>query len=436
MSLYRINGQQLQLRFHVAQAKVWRSDRRFTWFIAGTQSGKTSFGPWWLEREIRRRGQGDYIAATASYDLFKLKMLPEMRAVFEQLLGIGRYWSGERIIELRDPERGEFWASRADDPMWGRIILRSANAAGGLESATARAAWMDECGHDDFTLLAWEAVQRRLALAEGRVLGTTTPYNLGWLKTQVFDPWQAGDPDHLVVQAESIVNPLFPRREFERARRTMPLWKFLMMYGGQFARPAGLIYGDFDEATHLVDPFPIPVEWPRYFGVDPGPLHTGALWIAEDPARQAYYVYREYLEGGRTTPEHCEAVRQLSARERVVRWAGGAKSEHQYRWDWAAEGIPLQEPPIAEVESGIDTIIRLLKAKQLFVFRGCDHLVDEFNTYSRELDAGGQPTERIKGKNRYHMLDALRYGVLGMLGPPPVEEGVYVYHDPVEISPL
>ena len=94
MSLYRINGQQLQLRFHVAQAKVWRSDRRFTWFIAGTQSGKTSFGPWWLEREIRRRGQGDYIAATASYDLFKLKMLPEMRAVFERLLGIGRYWSG------------------------------------------------------------------------------------------------------------------------------------------------------------------------------------------------------------------------------------------------------------------------------------------------------------------------------------------------------
>ena len=66
-----------------------------------------------------------------------------------------------------------------------RIVLRSANAEGGLESLTGKAAVLDECGQDDFTLEAWEAIQRRLSLSRGRVLGGTTPYNLGWLKTQI-----------------------------------------------------------------------------------------------------------------------------------------------------------------------------------------------------------------------------------------------------------
>lgn len=102
--------------------------------------------------------------------------LAALQEVFCHLLGAGRYWAGDKVIELREglsPD-GQFWARRSDDPMWGRIILRSAKAAGGLEAATAKAAWLDEVGQDDFTLESWEAVLRRLSLAEGRVLGTTT----------------------------------------------------------------------------------------------------------------------------------------------------------------------------------------------------------------------------------------------------------------------
>src|SRR3990167_6610625 len=234
MKLWRLEDGKLTLAFHEAQARVWNSTRRFTFFIAGTQGGKTSFGPWWLWREIQRCGAGDYIAATASFDLFKLKMLPEIRTVFEHVLGIGRYWAGDRLIELRDPKTNKFWAQQADDPMWGRIILRSASAEGGLESATALAAWLDEVGQDEFRQGAWEAVLRRVALAMGRVLGTTTPYNLGWLKSQVYDRWRLGDQDYLIVQAKSTVNPAFPQAEYRRAERTMVTWKFNMMYGGQF----------------------------------------------------------------------------------------------------------------------------------------------------------------------------------------------------------
>lgn len=419
MNLWRIErGGKLHLALHAAQAQAWDSPRRFTFFIAGSQAGKTSFGPWWLRREILLRGAGDYLAVTASYDLFKLKFLPEIRTVFEHVLRIGRYWAGDKVLELADPASGKFLAKRADDPMWGRIILRSASAAGGLESSTAKAALLDECGQDEFELIAWEAVLRRLALNRGRVLGTTTPYNLGWLKTEVFDRWRKGDPDYRVVQAESIVNPAFPREEFERAKRTMQTWKFLMFYGGQFSRPAGLIYGDYSDEVggHMVPDFAIPVEWPRYVGMDYGGVNTCLVWLAEDVNTAAFYLYREYLKGGMTTPEHAGEAKTHLATERVIRWVGGSASEGQPRRDWGAAGITVLEPPITDVESGIDRVTQLLKEHRLFIFESCAGVRDELGTYSRVLDENGQPTEKIKNKERYHHLDGLRYIAQTLVG--------------------
>jgi hypothetical protein len=144
-------------------------------------------------------------------------MLPELRNVFEHVLGIGRYWSGDKIIELRNPETGKFEANRADDPMWGRIILRSAASSGGLESATGKAAWLDEFGQDDVPLTAWDAVLRRLSLSRGRILITTTPYNLGWLKQEIVDKDGSGGIE--VVNFPSVENPSFPERGIQRPRR-------------------------------------------------------------------------------------------------------------------------------------------------------------------------------------------------------------------------
>lgn len=406
----------LTLDLHEAQSKVWQSDRRFTALIAGTQSGKTSYAPWHLWKWVRQFGSGDYLAATASYDLFKLKMLPEMLNTFEHVLRIGRYWAGDKIVELQDPTTGKFWASRADDRMWGRIILRSAQAPGGLESASVLAALLDEAGQDDFTLAAWEAVLRRLSLSQGPVFIGTTPYNLGWIKTEIYDRWRAGHSDYLVVQADSTVNPAFPQAELERARETLPAWKFNMFYRGQFGRPAGMIYGDYDESLHLIDPFPIPLEWPRYVGLDFGANNTAKLWLAEDVARDALYVYRESLEGGKTTQEHVNDALKHATTERVVRWVGGSHSETQQRRDWGAAGIRVHESPIVDVEAGIDRVIQLFKQNRLFIFNTCRGLMDELGRYSRVIDDMGQPTEKIKDKETFHRLDALRYIVGWKLG--------------------
>jgi hypothetical protein len=398
-SLLTIRGSKGQLLLHPGQTHAWDSRARFPLVLAGTQSGKTSFIPWWLKREMERCGPGDYLATTATFKLFKLKFLPEMRGVFQAVYG-WRYMAGEGVLLSPDGQT--------------RIILCSANAPGGLESATAKAAVLDEAGQDDFRLEAWEAVQRRLSLSQGRCLLATTPYNLGWLKAQVYDRWAAGDPDYQVIQFKSTENPAFPKAEYERAKRTLPAWKAAMFYDGEFTRPAGLIYGDFDESVHLVAPFAIPTEWPRYVGIDFGAVNTALVWIAHDTARAAYYLYRESLEGNMTTAQHAAKALEHATTERVVAWYGGAKSETQQRMDWTDAGVAIQEPLVPDVEAGIDRVIALLKTKQLFVFNTLAGLRDELGTYSREVDDLGQPTEKIKDKETFHRIDALRYVASGL----------------------
>ena len=386
----------LRLNFHPGQQKAYLSKRRFVFVIAGTQSGKTTFGPWWLQREIQDRGEGDYLAVTATYDLFKLKMLPEMLRVFcIDLVGQGwQFQASDRVIT-----NGK-----------SRIILRSAQAEGGLESATVNAAWLDECGQDDFRLGSWEAVQRRLSLSQGRVLGTTTPYNLGWLKTEVFDRWRNGDQDYQVVQFKSTMNPTFPREEYDRAMRVLPRWKHAMFYNGEFTRPAGMIYDCFDEALSVLAPFTIPDEWSRYGGLDFGGVHTAALCYAENPDNGVLYLIKEYLQGGRTIAEHAAELGRWGCRL----WVGGSKSEGQWRQEFQVAGLPVMPPDFSDVEAGIDRVYACHKDNSLMVFDTMRGYLEQKRIYSRELDDSGQPTEKIKDKETFHYLDAERY-IIGRL---------------------
>jgi hypothetical protein len=377
--------------------------------ISGTGGGKSSWGPVWLWNEIQGRkdspgrGDGDYLVVSPTYKLLNLKVLPEFLHLFNDELKLGEWKPSEKVFYTHAP-----WPEA-------RVVFCSADNPESLESATAKAAWLDEAGQDQFRLQAWEAVQRRLNIYEGRVLITTTPYNLGWLKTEFYDRWQHGDPDYDVINFPSIANPAFPRAEFERMRSVLPAWKFRLFYEGKFTRPENLIYSDYiDEyGGHLTKAFDIPPEWPRFVGIDPGPVHTAAIWLAQDPQKNIFFIYRESLRGEMTTREHAQRILSEAKAENVVSWILGAKGEKQYRMDWRDAGVPVREPMVADVEAGIDKVIELFKTKRLFVFDTCRMLRDELAQYARETDERGEPMEKIKDKESFHLCDALRYAIQG-----------------------
>lgn len=415
-------GGKLQIRLHAGQAAVHHSLARFILVLAGTQGGKTSYGPIWLWQEIQKWGVGDYLAASANYDVLKLKMLPELTAWFCGVWG-WTYHASDKVFVSPDGLT--------------KIILRSADAPAGLESCTAIAAWLDEWGLPTVGIECWEAVLRRLSLATdrgaGRALLTTTPYNMGWIK-QIHDRCVGGNPDYALVNFKSTSNPAFPMAEYDRAKREMPRWRFDMFYNGLLTRPAGVIYTDYDDSYAvfesvpspnnpdstlpglgrylsggcLVAPFTIPPHWLRTVGVDFGSsIHNALIWVAEDPHTRLLYAYRESCGIDNSGPEQARAASEYREPVRVA--YGGARSEDERRREWSIAGFPVCEPLIADVEAGIDRVTGLFKQRRLFIFDTLTGIRSELGSYSRELDDAGEPLEKIAKKETFHRVDALRY---------------------------
>jgi hypothetical protein len=395
----------LTLNFHSGQTRAWQSDARWVFYMGGTQVGKTCFGPHWLLREIERKGPGDYLAITATFPLLKLKMLPEFLYVFESIGHLGTYKDSDKVF---------IFHKKDGDLQPTRVIFGSATNPESIESATAKAAWLDEVGQQQFKREAWEAVLRRLSLAQGRILGTTTLYGLGWLKNEVYDPWATGTQEFRrdvidIIQVDSKANPAFPIEEYERAKRTLPRWKFRLFYQGQYDKPAGLIYDSFDELTCKIKRFTIPSNWLCYVGHDFGPNNTAAVWYAQDPGTGYLYVYREYLEGGLSAFDHAQKFKQMSETETIIKRVGGSATEDGWRESFTSAGWPIQKPRMREVEAGINRVYGWHQQNKLFVFDDLAGYLDEKTSYSRKLDENYEPTELIDQKSKFHKMDAERY---------------------------
>jgi hypothetical protein len=411
----------LDVRLHAGQERAFDSLARFLLVLAGSQGGKTVFGPYWLQAEIAKHSNpatipdgeyDDYIAASANYPLLSVKMLPALKALFCQRLGWTWHGTDRHFVHPSGKVR---------------ILVLSADAQGGLESSTAKAAWLDEWGLPTVGIECWEAVQRRLAIHSGRVLITTTPYCLNWIKTVFYDRWKGGDSNYDVVQFANVDNPAYPAAEYKRLKETLPDWKFRMMCHGELTRPAGMIYEGYEDGYaefspiagiagpgvyvgggNLVKAFTVPFTWMRDVGIDFGEsANCARLWVAEDPTTHFGYVFRDQLGGGLNGPEYAKDV--LDYHEDIRIAAGGAKSEQERRDQWARAGLAVAEPLIWEVEAGIDHANALFKTRRWFVFDTCVRLRSELGSYSRELDASGEPTAKIADKAKAHELDAARY---------------------------
>jgi hypothetical protein len=443
----RKNAQEIAAAFHIGEAEansdiywdavesiesigeeeLWDVEvERNSNFIAGDIfSHNTSLGPIWLYNEIQKRGPGDYLCVTPSFPLLNLKMLPEFRRLFEDTLHLGDWRESSHTLLFSEfGSKCLFGESTSEKT---RVIFGSANNASSIESATALAAWCDELGQQEFGLDAWDAIRGRVSLHRGRILGTTTPYGIsGWFKKRIYDAWKKGDEKLDVIQFASTMNPLFSGEEFQELKADMPDWKFDLFYKGEFTNPAGLIYSDFiqrpkEAGGHLVEPFNIPWEWPRYAGLDFGGVNTALLWIAQNPRTDEYYVYRSKKLGRQSTDEYARYFAQQSAREQIYSVCGGAPGEVQQRADWQSCGIDVQEPPVGDVESQIDRVVSLFRKYKLYVFSDQEGLIDELGSYSREVDAEGNTTEKIHNKSEYHFLDSLRYCVSGIFSPKRIE---------------
>ena len=193
----------------------------------------------------------------------------------------------------------------------------------------------------------------------------------------------------------------------------------------------GLIYRKFNEKTCIKPRFEIPKHWLIYSGHDFGGSNAAAMFYAQNPDTGIFVAYREYPPApGRSTAQHVEAFKEITAGYTVFKSAGGSHQEKEIRDGYGAHGWPIQEPVVTNVKAGIDRVIGMHEHDKIVVFDDLYHYLFEKQNYAWKLGPDGQPTGEIEGKAKYHLMDAER-GLMCNFTPDTVDQGkgpeVYTY---------
>ena len=307
---------------------------------------------------------------------------------------------------------------------FGQVYLGSADNPDSMQGAALKGYALDEPGLMQF--LAYQTALQRVSMMRGQVMLASTPYNIGWLKSEVSE--KAGTNGIHVERWRSIDRPGFPRESYEAMKLKLPAWRFSMLYDAMFEHPEGLIYSAFNERDCLVDRFPIAKEWPVYVGHDFGASNPAALFYAIDPATGIKWLFHEYLPGPGLSPyQHIGAWKEILTKygleKNVQVRMGGSHQEQGWRDSYSAQGWHIQEPNDAnQVEVQIGRVIGEHQRNRIKVFRDLSHYLDEKRTFSRKLGDDSKPTDKIDNEASYHLMAAERY-IISYFTPETVSRG-------------
>lgn len=222
--------------------------------------------------------------------------------------------------------------------------------------------------------------------------------------------------------------------------------RYLRLRQGKWVAAEGIIYEEWSPGVHLVDPFPIPEHWTRWWVVDFGYVNPFVCQMWAEDGDGNLYLYREIYHTQRTVDLHAQDIMATVSDEdpnyvhpeRAPRFAHHGKIWREPRprkliCDHDAEGRAqlLRElgmttvPARKDVLAGIDAVKRRLAARRLFVCKGAlvrrdQSLVDarfptctadEFLSYVWDTGAGKKIKEAPL-KEHDHGMDCVRYLVV------------------------
>lgn len=375
---------------HEYQERAWTCKKRFIFFVAGVQSGKTTFGSVWIINEADQCGPGDYIILAPTYKILQQSTL-------------------QKFVEIAP--RGWGTLNKADMTYRTKtgqtFFLRSADTPESIEGITAKAIWADEASL--MKADAWLMMQGRVSRTGGRILLTCTPIALNWLFREIEKDKQRRaegyDSDIEFINFRSIDSPYFPKAEYERAKRMLSETQFALRYQGIFGKAEGLIYPDFCDNLNLVDDFEIPNDWRRVGGIDWGFNNPFVGLKGAVNGDDVLFIYAERYKSQCTLEQHAPFLGTDIMYEADP---SGAQEIAELR----RLGVSIHEAN-NDVDIGILKMTARIRTGRYKVFRSCVNHINEFGLYRHE------PGKEKPLKVDDHSMDAARYMVMGLEIPEP-----------------
>ncbi|MBQ3220933.1 MAG: terminase family protein [Clostridia bacterium] len=410
-------------KVHEKQVAFHKCGKRNRWVFGGNRSGKTECGaaecvymargihPY---RENRREVSGWVVSLSQQVqrDVAQKKILHYLR----------RDWI-EEIVMLSgrkdSPESGIIDFIRVKSALGGVSVIGFKSCDQGREKfqgASLDFVWFDEePPHDIYTECRMRVMDRK-----GDIFGTMTPLKgLTFIYNDVFLN-RANDPEIWYEFMEWSDNPYLDKGEISLLEGCMDERTLQSRKYGRFGASEGLVYPEFDESVHVIEPFPVPKEWQDNISIDPGlnnPL--SAHWYAVDFDDNVYVTYEHY-EAGRDIDYHANEIKRIcellqwkrDGRGRICamidsaakqRTLSGVKSVAELFYE---RGILVNPEVEKDLFSGIARVKSYLNQKNglpnIFIFNTCVNLISEIKGYY--WGSGDAPR-----KARDHSLDEMRY---------------------------
>ncbi len=165
------------------------------------------------------------------------------------------------------------------------------------------------------------------------------------------------------------------------------------------------------ESEIVVNPFDLPLFWPRSYGLDVGWNRTAAVWQAHDRETDTIYLYSEHYRGHAEPSIHAEAIRARGDwMNGVIDPASrgrGQKDGEQLLQNYLDLGMLLSKAENG-VEAGLFDVWQRLSTGRLKVFKTLQNWLSEYRLYRRD-DKGAVV------KTNDHLMDATRYVIVSGL---------------------
>lgn len=232
--------------------------------------------------------------------------------------------AGDRLFTYNATMRTLFFAN-------GSMIkfghLQSANAVTEYQGQEYDWIFMDEATHFtewEFRVLA--ATLRGVNKIPKRMYLTCNPGGVGhlWVKRLFVErDFRAGeDPeDYLFIPAtvEDNTALMDSSPDYIQMLDLLPDDLRAAHRYGDWDAMAGQFFGEFRRERHVVKPFVVPQEWPRYRAIDYGLDMFACLWVAVDFGGRAW-VYREVQQPGLIVSDAAALMRGLTLPEERIQY--------------------------------------------------------------------------------------------------------------------
>ena len=406
---------------HKKQMQFHKCNKKNRWVFGGNRSGKTECGAVetvWLARGIHPYKNNKRVdcwvvslSRQVQRDVAQSKILHYLRKSWIEavVMESGRKDSAESGII-------DFILVRNVFGTLSKIGFKSCDQGREkFQGASLDFVWFDEEPPYDI----YKECKMRVMDKKGMIFGTMTPLKgLTWVYNEIYLN-ENRDDNVWTITMEWADNPYLDKKEIEDMTKSMSEDELQSRRYGKFMQIGGLVYGEFDENIHVIEPFDVPKDWFDNISIDPGlnnPL--SCHWYAEYDGN--VYVIAEHFESGKDVAYHAQRIKEISSSLdwplhngricALIDSAAGQKTLASSKSvvDLFYENDILVNPKVnKDMFSGINVVKRYLRDGQgkahLFIFKNCVNLIQEFKSYWWS-DKSDNPIKKDD-----HALDELRY---------------------------